>query len=221
MIKAGFFFFSFLCSLKQSALETAKAYQQYENQLPDLIAAGDDGAIRYLFNRLFSKARFYAFKITGSNEEAEDIVMKALAGVWERQKKYESLDHIERSVFLTIHNACVNYLEHKQVVDNYKTNHRHQPEYMAGELTDHLLIRAELTRHLHQEIEQLPKKTREVIKLQLYQGLPNRDIATQLGMDESTVRSHRARAIELLRSALLRKQLYHLVWMLYLFEKNF
>lgn len=187
------------------------ANQKYEEKLLlQQFSEGNGEVVRNLFDRFFTKAKYYAVKITGSDPEAEDIVMKIFAKLWKSGREFESLEHLERYLFVSVHNACLKYKSHLSVVKRHELEVKHRAgSYTEDVLADHILIRAELTRLLYEEIQELPAKTREVILLQLGEGLKNAEIAARLNMDESTVRSHRARAITLLRSAFLKKNLHH------------
>ncbi len=192
-------------------INSMTANQKYEEQLLlRQFSEGEGSVVRYLFDRYFSKAKFYAVKIIDSDAEAEDIVMKIFAKLWKSGNQFESLEHLERYLFVAVHNACLKYKSHLTVVKRHESEVKHKAAaYTEDVLADHILIRAELTKLLYEEIQELPAKTREVILLQLVEGLKNSEIAIRLNMDESTVRSHRARAITLLRSAFLRKNLHH------------
>lgn len=74
-----------------------------------------------------------------------------------------------------------------------------QEDVLAGEM-----IRVEVLSEILREIERLPKKCREIFKLIFIEGLSTEEIARQMGIAPQTVRTQKARAIQLLKVQFLK-----------------
>lgn len=51
-------------------------------------------------------------------------------------------------------------------------------------------------------VERLPEPSRQIVERLFWEGINQRDLAKEMNVDESTIRYHRDRALELLREEL-------------------
>jgi RNA polymerase sigma-70 factor (ECF subfamily) len=192
--------------------DQAMPYAKDKNITPDIIALfaqGSEQGMRIIFKALFTKLKFYAQGIIHHEQEAEDIVMAAFQKLWLRRDSYTSQEHIERFLHTVVHNTCIDYLSHERV----KAEKHQNIKYAATQSEDFIenrYVRAELLHLIYQEIDQLPPKCREVIKWHFIHGLTLAEVATKMSLTESTIRSQKARGLELLKGTLLQKNMLEL-----------
>ncbi len=67
------------------------------------------------------------------------------------------------------------------------------------------VLRAEVLQEIYAEVESLPGRCGQIFKLLFIEGLPTDQIAERFGINVQTVRTQKARAICLIRTALLKK----------------
>ncbi len=83
------------------------------------------------------------------------------------------------------------------------------------------ILRVELLKEIYDEIENLPGRCRQVFKALFIEGLSTDQIAENLSINVQTVRTQKARAIQLIKIQLLKKGKTLAVLILYAFlEKN-
>jgi len=77
--------------------------------------------------------------------------------------------------------------------------------------TDNFIIEEEVHATLYHALASLPPKSRRVFELSCLEGLKYSEIADEMGISLNTVKSQRARAIELLKEMLKDYPYYYMV----------
>jgi RNA polymerase sigma-70 factor (ECF subfamily) len=138
-------------------------------------------------------------------ETAEDIVHDVFLKLCTHDSLLIVEQTIESYLFNAVKNACLNYLKHKTVEDDYMS------ESYYGLKTDELayyddtlgsLIEQEQIESLYKAIDQLPEKCREVFKLTYLEEKENAEAARMLNISVRTVESQIYKALKILRKIL-------------------
>lgn len=178
---------------------------------------GEAVADKYIFDRYFRALCFFAEKLTfHSIIEAEDIVAETFIKMFQKRSDFANLANIRSFLYLATRNACINH---------YKTQQRHKKanslialqsdEISLENALEDELIRARILQEIYEEMEALPGRCKEIFKLIFLKGLTTDQIAEQLGISPQTVRTQKARAIQLLRVQLLKKGIPALALLLF------
>ena len=173
-------------------------------------ANGNTAALKQLFRLHYPSLCSFAEKLTGERQEAEDIVAEVFIRLWKQYPVFSSLDKIKAFLYISTRNACLDILksrkrrnQHKQAFQQLMGSDMVSDEAFAEAELHHTLV----LQLLYEEIENLPDRCREVFKLSYLQGMKNDAIAGKLGVSYDTVRTQKQRALQYLRSALLKKGL--------------
>lgn len=128
--------------------------------------------------------------VTGSRAEAEDAVDEALARAWARVQRGEEIDSLAAWTRVVALNVARGGLRHRSVERRARSRLAAAAE--SGSPLEHHGAALDARRAL----ARLPRRQREVTVLFYFCDLSVRDIATELGIDEGTVKStlHKARA---------------------------
>jgi len=86
-----------------------------------------------------------------------------------------------------------------------KIRYLDQYELASEEVLETEILRAEVVQEIYREIEELPGKCGQIFKMIFLENLPTDQIAERMGINVQTVRTQKARAISLIRTALLKK----------------
>jgi RNA polymerase sigma-70 factor (ECF subfamily) len=177
---------------------------------------GNTKALTYFFNCYYSPLVFFAGRLISDTTAAEDIVEESFIKLWERHQDFETAQNIKAFLYISTRNACMDYFRKNQ----RQTESHKDFSYTASSSEDpedvflnNETIRAEVLGEIYQEIERLPTKAREVFKLSYLKGLKNQEIADQMGISVNTVKNQKARAIQLLKVVLLKKDLWAILYM--------
>lgn len=177
-----------------------------EQELFVAFGAGKESALSHFFNLHGQSLIYFAGRLIGDEIEAEDIVADVFYKVWERRAEFESAAHLKSSLYVSCRNTCLNYLR------NLKRKTTVQQEYFkqlegAEETVLYEVIETDYLEILNREIERLPDKMKEIFKLVYFDGKKSVEISLALGISVKTVRNQKAKAVELLRTAMLKKGL--------------
>jgi RNA polymerase sigma-70 factor (family 1) len=131
---------------------------------------------------------------------AEDIVKDTFIKLWLKQQDFGTPQNVKAFLYITVRNACLNYLRHMQVREATQK----ELTYLGMDREDaHVLnnmIKTEVMHEIYAEIEKFPKKRRYIFKLAYLEGMKNEEIANLLNISISTVKTQKARAILALRT---------------------
>lgn len=170
----------------------------------DELVKANEKALTHFFKLHAKSVVFFTNRLINDKQEAEDIVASCFAKLWERRSTFETADHIKSFLYQSCRNACLDYLRHLKV----KTTVQDQfyKQLLDSEETILLqIIRSEILDELNREIELLPDNYREVFKRLYFDQQKTDEIAMQLGLSVQTVRNYKTRAVELLKTAMIKR----------------
>jgi RNA polymerase sigma-70 factor (ECF subfamily) len=164
-------------------------------------------AEKQVFQKYFKPLCLYSESITGQLDASEDIVAESFEKAWGRRREFQTLENLKAFLYRIVRNASLNYTKsqrlhrthHEQLF--YLSNHESGP----GEALEHEILRVELLHEIYQEIENLPDRCGQIFKLLFIHNQTTDQIAAQLSINVQTVRTQKARAIQLIKIGLLRK----------------
>ncbi|HEU4521229.1 MAG TPA: sigma-70 family RNA polymerase sigma factor [Thermoanaerobaculia bacterium] len=168
---------------------------------------GDADAFRLLVERNSRAVFKVAYRMTGNEHDADDVVQEVFL------RAYRQIDHFEeRANFGTwLHRIAVNCS-----LDLLRTRGRHDRHYVRdtedGEMTttaessdpqpDRLLLSAEVQRHVAKAMESLSGNERTAFVLRHFEGMPIEEISRTLGIQANAAKHTVFRAVRKLREAL-------------------
>ena len=176
-----------------------------------------DVTYKALFRRYYPSLIFYATRLVGE-EEAEDVVQDVFVELWKRKDHIEIGDQIQAFLYRAVYTRALNVLKHRSVEEGYcvameEINQRRAEFYQPD---NNEVIRRiedkELRKEIHDAINELPDKCKEVFKLSYLHDMKNKEIADILGVSLRTVEAHMYKALKFLRN-----RLGHLWFILLLF----
>jgi RNA polymerase sigma-70 factor (ECF subfamily) len=175
--------------------------KQYDDvMLLAQLRAGDPVAFEILFNRYFKLLWMEAYARLDDAEEAEDIVQEFFMELWERQLYLGIQQSPKYYLYQAIRNRCINRLQRRKTeqkrLDSYSVTAPHE------QLPGYHLETSELRLRLDHAIQGIPPESAKVFRLMYLEHKKRKDVATQLGISENTVKTQLARAMRYLRQRL-------------------
>ena len=133
----------------------------------------------------------------GGRAGAEDIVHDAFCGLYRRWAHLADPGNALGYVRSSVLNGCRTALRRSRLADLTRS---YQPDEASAEAA---VLLGEERREVVRALRRLPARQREVLVLGYYLDLPDEQIADDLGIGASTVRSTRHRALAALERVLL------------------
>jgi RNA polymerase sigma-70 factor (ECF subfamily) len=168
---------------------------------------GERQAERQVFQHFFKPLCLYAERITGQLEAAEDIVAESFVKAWDRRQDFLALDNCKAFLYRVVRNASINFAiatrQHRQAHLNVAYIESQEKE--AEPALQREILRVELLQEIYAEMENLPGRCGEIFKLIFIHGKSTEEIGALLNINPQTVRTQKARAIQLIKTQLLRK----------------
>lgn len=175
---------------------------------------GDEAAFRIIFNQHLRPLCYFAHKLIGQKEEAEDIVSTAFARLWERRSQQTDLNGVKSFLYVIVRNSCYDLLKHRTVVNKAEDDLRNA-EDMHDLAMDARFLQTDLLRLIEGELKNLPERSRKILEWSFLEEKKTAEIAALLSLSEAHVRMEKSRALFQLRNLLKNKQLLELVLLIW------
>lgn len=159
------------------------------------INSGDINAFREFYLKHFSSFVSFSLNYIPEITVCEDIVQESFIAFWENRDKINDIRSAKAYLYTSIKNKCLNHI--RQV----STKRNHHAEFTSEVFFRDSLIEQETLAAIRDTIEQLPERTREIMKQSL-NGARNKDIAESLGCTINTVQTMKQRAYRKMRENL-------------------
>ncbi len=157
----------------------------------------------HIFEEYYSSLVSFACNYLNNNQaNSEDIVQNTFYKLIRKNREFSDLCSLVSYLFISVKNSCLNHNKHLKVKD------LHIAESMAIQNTEEFflskVLEEEVSHLLNRAIEELPERCRKIFELTL-NGLKNPEIASQMQISVTTVKSQKMRGKKILRE-LLRHQ---------------
>jgi len=174
----------------------------------DALQRQDENAFKICFDFFFP--RICAFLCTlVSAKDAEELAHDTFLKLWEHVTHFKTPQHLNNWLYFIARNSAINLLNAQKVYNKHLNNFS-----QAADDTEEDATRSEWLSQLHESIALLPEMQRNVIKLMLDRQ-NDEVISKTLGIQKTTVRTHKAKAILNLRAILEKvKKLLPLLFLL-------
>lgn len=162
----------------------------------------DRSAFKYLFATFHRQLCYFALKIIKDSCEAEDIVQEIFMSLWKGDfEEFTHINALRNFLYRSVQNRCLNYIRNQKIrTRNYKNLQEKDPidedDFLCRQ------IQAEVIAEIFEAIQELPEKCREVFTLFYIEELEDKEIAEQLNISVTTIRTQKQRAKSYLRSRL-------------------
>lgn len=169
------------------------------------IRKGDRNAFNSVFKQYYSGLCIFANDYVKSFDLAEEIVQEVFLNIWENHHKIQIKVSLKAYLYRSVHNYCLNYLRNNV----HRSHHTIQIEEL-NQLSDLLFVdipeeafdasfSEEVELALEKAIDSLPEQCRTIFRLSRYENIPYPEIANQLGISLSTVKTQMSRAMHKVR----------------------
>lgn len=169
------------------------------------ITQQSQAALSQLYDRYARIMHAVAYKMLGSVEEAEEVVLDVFSQVWHRADTYNAdRGRVDAWLFLMTRSRSLDRLRSRQrqekVVSASTDAVQIQPQ--AVNLPDENLMIQDRRDRVLAALAKIPEDQRKVIELAYYQGLSQSEIVAQTGLSLGTVKTRVRLGLSKLRGIL-------------------
>ncbi|MBI9063585.1 MAG: RNA polymerase sigma-70 factor [Marinilabiliaceae bacterium] len=163
------------------------------------------GEFDFLFKKYFPRLQAFARVIVKDNEAAKDIVQDSFIKAWEAGNGIEKKT-FENYLFTLVRNRCLNYLRDQCTTGRKKHDltelAKYEEIYRIDFIRDepYLIFEKELKEKLSSAIALLPPRCKEVFIKSRFEGMKNREIAEELGINLKNVERHISAGLKFLKN---------------------
>lgn len=162
------------------------------------IKSGDEHTFESLFRAQYPVLCGYARKYVEDIDQAEEIVQEMFFNFWQKKDKVEINISLEAYLFRSVRNACLNYLKHLKIREEYRLATNDEIRKKEQEVHDHV-VALELQERIENVIDQLPPERKKIFKMSRYEELKYKEIAEKLNLSVKTVEVQMSKALKFLR----------------------
>lgn len=175
------------------------------------LEAGSPKGMDLLFDVYYKKLVTWADTYLDNLQAAEDLVQDFLVELWENRKSREwRPESLQAFLFISVRNRCFHELEKKDIL-RLRVDLEGIDEVFEEYNEKYDLILEELL----SQLEVLPPRTKQIMNGVFVRGMKYREVAEDLGISVSTVKSMLLSSIEKLRGKLTKKELLELLFCCY------
>ncbi len=175
--------------------------------------AGDSDAFRALVERYSQKIFRLAYRMTGNEQDAEDVVQETFLRAYRRLDQFESRANFGTWLYRIAVNSSLDSRRARQRQEEYRSADPGHPDnagyseetlqFASSEPTpDRLAFSTEVRRELTQALARLSPKERAAFVLRHFEGMPIEEIGRVLGLRSNATKNNIFRAVRKLRERL-------------------
>jgi RNA polymerase sigma-70 factor (ECF subfamily) len=171
-----------------------------DGRLLGLIAAGDRGAFREIYDRYYKRIYLFSYRLLGDGEGAKEVANEVMVEIWRGAKTFRGESKPSTWMFGIAVNKIRKEIKRRPPAhdDMDALEKKGSEKTMQDDTTYH----AELREQMRLAINRLSREHREVLDLTYYQGLSIKEIAGIMDCPLNTVKTRMFYARKKLRGIL-------------------
>jgi RNA polymerase sigma-70 factor (family 1) len=169
-----------------------------DEELVLLLKERDKLAFTEIYQRNWPMLYLHTFKILGDEDEAKDLIQDTFFSIWEKSGDLQINTNLKGYLFIAVRNRIFSLIRRKKANPDFVDIVMEELNQLDNTTVEKIDER-ELIRLIDLEIEQLPKKMKEVFELSRKKFLTNKEIALKLNMSEEAVKKQIHRSIKTLK----------------------
>ncbi len=175
---------------------------------------GEENAFSFFYHEFYAALVHYSFQMIQSRAVAEDIVTDAFVKTWRMHYKLNTYGGIKAYLYTVVHRDSIAAVLKER---KNKSEQEALPERQHSDNPFELLVRSEACRLIHAALNDLTPASKRVVVLHYLEGKSTGEIARELKLHPSTIKTQKQHALKALKKIFVRPML----WPFYFFLKSF
>jgi RNA polymerase sigma-70 factor (ECF subfamily) len=169
---------------------------------------GDDDAFRLLVERHSRSVFRVAYRMTGCEQDAEDLVQETFLRVYRNLGAFQERANFGTWIYRIAVNCSLDWLRKRRPLDELKDNS--EPDYEESAhvkngpttVPDRMIMRLEVRDRVRNALEDLSPMEKAAFVLRHFEGMSIEEISGTLGMHNNAAKHSIFRAVRKMRRAL-------------------
>jgi len=172
------------------------------------VLAGDRDAFRVVVERHSATLFRLAYRMTGNEQDAEEVVQETFLRAYRRLNKFESRSSFSTWLYRIAVNCSLDFSRKRRQVDEHQVAPNPELPDLVESLpatepsADRLVMSAEVRRKVEATMNELTEKEKAAFVLRHYEGLSIEEVARAMGLRANAAKNNIFRAVQKLRRAL-------------------
>lgn len=188
-------------SADRHASERALAPSGWEHDVRERVLAGDDTALRDVYDQYASFVYGVAMRVIGDSRAAEDVSQDVFVGFWERPAAFDPARGSLRTWLGTLtHRRAVDHVRREEA--RRRRTEREAGRALAAPDVEEMATALVTAERVRAAVDVLPEDQRRAVQLAYFGGKTYRQVAEVLGIPEGTAKSRLRLALRRIADAL-------------------
>ncbi len=179
-----------------------------------LFQDGNEKALAFFYYEFYPSLAHYSFQLIQSRPLAEEIASEAFVKTWRMHYKLNSYAGIKAYLYKIVHRDSIEAISNEQ--KRIKIYRNLQPQIDSDSPFDNM-VRSEVYRIIHTALKDLSPASRKVMIMHYFEGMTTGQIATELSLHPSTIKTQKMQGLKALKKVFIRPML----WLFYFCIKIF
>ena len=162
---------------------------------------GEERGFDYYFHLNYKPLLRFAFSIVNNISVAEDVVEDCFINLWKKRKTIASASAVKSFLYTSVRNASVDHLRKEKRGREYAKYIQKMDAGIEGDVT-RKIVAGQSREQVSIALKKLPPKHRRVIEMIYIEEKKLKEVADEMKIPLSTVKSRKIKALELLRKLL-------------------
>jgi len=172
------------------------------------VLAGDRDAFREVVERHSQTLFRLAYRMTGNEQDAEDVVQETFLRAYRQLNKFEARSSFSTWLYRIAVNCSLDQSRKRRQQDERQaTTHPKMPDPLLAlpstdPSTERLVLSAEVRKKVEATLNELTEKEKAAFVLRHYEGMSIEEVARAMGLRANAAKNNIFRAVQKLRRAL-------------------
>jgi len=149
-----------------------------------------------LFRKYYEPLYFFAGRFVKDPPTAESIVQDVFVNLWDHRKTLNIKTSVKAYLYTSVKNSCINFVKRENFFSSMDNDSEHRDN--SGRTPDAKLEETEIHCAVHNAINALPEKCRQIFVMCKFDNLSYNEIADIQNVSINTVKTQLKRAVKTL-----------------------
>ncbi|RQO79081.1 RNA polymerase sigma-70 factor [Pedobacter sp. KBW01] len=178
-------------------------YQTFtDSQLVTLLRDGDHLAYTQIYERYYYLMFSFSFKKLRDKDLAKDFVQDLFTKLWFKRETILENGNLSQFLYISLKTSMLNFFAHEKVEAKYIEVLKGLASEPKTDYADNKIRERQLAEYIEMQIQNLPKKMKEIFMLSRKEHFTNKEIASKLDTTESNVSHQISNAVKILKAKL-------------------